>query len=337
MSKVVILGAGSWGTGLAVSLANKGQEVLLWCRNLKQAEQMCLSRENKKYLPNVSLPEKIQVITDLTLGISGADYVVLSVPSQSVRETAQKIKGILSDQAIVINTAKGLESESMLRLSQVIAAEIPNVENRFVALYGPSHAEEVGKNLPTAIVAASLNEEAAQKVQDLFMAPTFRVYTNSDLIGVEIGGALKNVVALATGIAAGLGFGDNAMAGLLTRGMTEIARLGVKMGADATTFSGLTGIGDLVVTCTSNHSRNRRAGVALGQGKSLDDVLVDMGMVVEGVKTTKAAVELARSLGVHMPIAEEMYRVLFENADVKVAVENLMGRSKKSEHDFLQD
>lgn len=336
MEKVVILGSGSWGTGLAVSLANHYETLTLWCRNAEQAEDMKTFRKNSKYLPKVHLSDNIQITTDLEATVRDADIVVMSVPSQSVREMALKIKPFLKNEAIIVNTAKGLEAGTHLRLSQVIEEVIPDAGERIVVLYGPSHAEEVGQNLPTLIVASSSNPLAASKVQDLFMSPTFRVYTNDDVVGVEIGGALKNIIALATGIAFGMGFGDNAQAGLLTRGMMEISRLGLKLGAQYVTFAGLTGIGDLVVTCTSMHSRNRRAGIALGQGKRLNDVLNDMGMVVEGVTTTKAAVELARSLDVSMPIAEQMYAVLFEDADVHQAVANLMGRSKKSEkEDFL--
>lgn len=336
MEKVVILGSGSWGTALAVCLANNGKCVSLWCRNEDQAEKLKTQRENAKYLPEVHLPEAIHIVTDLESTVCDADLVIMSVPSQSVRETVCKIKPFLKDQAILVNTAKGLEANTHLRLSQVIEEVIPGAKERLVILYGPSHAEEVGKNMPTLIVASSYNPQAASKVQDLLMSPSFRVYTNDDVVGVEIGGALKNIIALATGIAYGMGFGDNAQAGLLTRGMMEISRLGLKLGAEYVTFAGLTGIGDLVVTCTSMHSRNRRAGIALGQGKKLNEILQDMGMVVEGVTTTKATVELARSLDVSMPIAEQMYAVLFEDADVKTAVSNLMGRSKKSEkEDFL--
>ena len=234
---------------------------------------------------------------------------------------------------MLINTAKGLEVGSKLRMSQVVESVIADSRQRFVALYGPSHAEEVGRGLPAAVVSCSENQAAAEAVQDLFMAPSFRVYTNDDLIGVEIGGAIKNVIAIATGIAIGLGVGDNAQAALLTRGMAEISRLGIALGADPLTFSGLTGIGDLVVTCTSRHSRNHRCGLALGQGKKLEQILEEMGMVVEGVKTTQATVELARELQISMPIAEEMYKVLFEDFPVQQAVQDLMSRNKKSERE----
>ena len=337
MKKITVVGCGSWGTALAIVLANKGEQVQMWCRREEQANSMNETRENKQYLPGITLPDGISVTTDLKQALEGVEYVVLSVPSQSLREMLGKMKEYLPEDAILINTAKGLEVGTHLRMSQVVEEVLPGSMTRFVALYGPSHAEEVGRGLPAAIVSSSLNEKAAEAVQDLFMTAAFRVYTNGDLIGVEIGGAIKNIIAIATGIAKGLGLGDNAQAALLTRGMAEISRLGIRLGANPLTFSGLTGIGDLVVTCTSTHSRNHRCGLALGQGKKLDEILKDMGMVVEGVKTTKATVELAKSLNISMPIAEEMYKVLFEDLDVKQAVENLMNRNKKSEqeHDLV--
>ncbi len=333
MNKVTVLGCGSWGTALAIVLAQKGQPVVMWCRRAEQADEMNNTRENKKYLPDVTLPEGIQVTTDLAAALDDVDYLVLAVPSQTLRENLNHIKELLPEKTILINTAKGLEVGTNLRMSQVVEDVIPGSINRFVALYGPSHAEEVGRGVPTAIVSCSVNAEVAEAVQDLFMAPAFRVYTNNDLIGTEIGGAIKNIIAIATGITIGLGLGDNSQAALLTRGMAEITRFGTKLGADPMTFSGLTGIGDLVVTCTSRHSRNHRCGLALGQGKKLDEILQDMGMVVEGVKTTKATVELARELGISMPIAEMMYKVLFEDFPVQQAVGELMGRNKKSERE----
>ena len=329
MKNIVILGGGSWGTALAISLARKGLAVDLWCRNEAQAEEMRETRFNKKYLPNVSLPDKIRILTDLNEAMQDKDIVVLAVTSQSIRSITETIKPIVNEKMIIVNVAKGLEIGSNLRLSQVVKEILP--DNAFVALYGPSHAEEVSVGMPTGLVAASENMEAALAVQDVFISASLRVYTNHDLIGVEIGGALKNIIALANGIAVGLGYGDNTQAILLTRGLAEITRLGVALGANAATFQGLTGIGDLVVTCNSMHSRNRRCGVALGQGAKLEDVLKNMGMVVEGVNTTKAAVELAEKIGVSMPIAEQMYGVLFGDVDVKVVVERLMLRDKKNE------
>ena len=333
MSKVTVLGCGSWGTALAIVLAQKGQPVTMWCRREEQAAEMNNEHENKKYLPGVTLPEGIHVTNDVADALNDTDFVVLAVPSQTLRDNLNNIKEYLPEKAVLINTAKGLEVGSNLRLSQVTNEVIPGSIDRYVALYGPSHAEEVGREIPTAVVSCSQNIQVAEAVQDLFMAPTFRVYTNNDLIGTEIGGAIKNIIAIATGIAIGMGLGDNTQAALLTRGMAEISRFGVKLGADPMTFAGLTGIGDLVVTCTSRHSRNHRCGLALGQGKKLDEILNDMGMVVEGVKTTKATVELARELGISMPIAEEMYKVLFEDFPVQQAVSELMGRNKKSERE----
>lgn len=329
MKNIVILGGGSWGTALAISLARKGLAVDLWCRNEAQAEEMRETRFNKKYLPNVSLPDKIRILTDLNEAMQDKDIVVLAVTSQSIRSITETIKPMVNEKMIIVNVAKGLEIGSNLRLSQVVKEILP--DNAFVALYGPSHAEEVSVGMPTGLVAASENMEAALAVQDVFISASLRVYTNHDLIGVEIGGALKNIIALANGIAVGLGYGDNTQAILLTRGLAEITRLGVALGANAATFQGLTGIGDLVVTCNSMHSRNRRCGVALGQGAKLEDVLKNMGMVVEGVNTTKAAVELAEKIGVSMPIAEQMYGVLFGDVDVRTVVERLMLRDKKNE------
>lgn len=331
--KVAILGCGSWGTALAIVLAQKGIAVTMWCRRAEQAAEMNEQHTNEKYLPGIVLPDLIGVTTDLPSVLQGAKYVVLAVPSQTLRENLEGAKPYLMSDAVLINTAKGLEVGTNMRLSQVADQVIPGSIDRFVAFYGPSHAEEVGRGLPAAIVSTSVNQSVAEQVQDLFMSPALRVYTNDDLIGAEIGGAIKNIIAIATGIAVGLGLGDNAQAALLTRGMAEISRFGTALGANPLTFSGLTGIGDLVVTCTSRHSRNHRCGLALGQGKSLEQILNEMGMVVEGVKTTKATAELAEELGISMPITDCMYRVLFENLPVTDAVNELMTRNKKSEQE----
>lgn len=332
-AKVTIMGCGSWGTALAIVLAQKGIPVTMWCRRAEQATEMNTAHTNEKYLPGVILPDQITVYTDLERTLQDAHFVVLAVPSQSLRENLEQAKPYLQKDAILINTAKGLEVGSNMRLSQVAEEIIPGSINRFVAFYGPSHAEEVGRGLPAAIVSTAVCRNIAEEVQDLFMSPALRVYTNDDLIGAEIGGAIKNIIAIATGIAVGLGLGDNAQAALLTRGMAEITRLGTALGANPLTFSGLTGIGDLVVTCTSRHSRNHRCGLALGEGKRLNQILDEMGMVVEGVKTTKATAELAKKLGISMPITDCMYRVLFEELPVKDAVNELMTRNKKSEQE----
>ena len=320
IAKVTIMGCGSWGTALAIVLAQKDIPVTMWCRREAQAVEMNTQHTNEKYLPGIQLPDNISVTCDLSDALQGAKYVVLAVPSQTLRENLEQAKPYLDADAILINTAKGLEVGSNMRLSQVAAQVIPGSIDRFVAFYGPSHAEEVGRGLPAAIVSTSVNKQVAEAVQDLFMSPALRVYTNDDLIGAEIGGAIKNIIAIATGIAVGLGLGDNAQAALLTRGMAEITRFGTALGADP-------------LTCTSRHSRNHRCGLALGQGKSLDQILNEMGMVVEGVKTTKATAELAKEMGISMPITECMYRVLFDNLPVTDAVNELMTRNKRSEQE----
>jgi glycerol-3-phosphate dehydrogenase (NAD(P)+) len=327
VAKISVYGAGSWGTALAVLMGKAGHQVALIGRDSEEMRLMHERRENLRYLPGVVLPQTVEPSTDLNQ--LDSEMVVFSVPSHAVRAEAQRLKSYLKPGTIVVNTAKGLEEGSHRRLSQVLTEELPNYP--IVVLSGPSHAEEVGRDMPTTIVVASKDLEAAEKVQDLMMTPKFRVYTNPDGIGVELGGALKNVIALCTGIAEGLGFGDNTQAALMTRGLAEIARLGVAMGGNPLTFAGLSGVGDLIVTCTSQHSRNRRAGVALGQGKPLKQVLEDVGMVVEGVRTTRVAYELSQLQGISMPITEQAYKVLFEEADPKIAVSNLMMRGKKHE------
>lgn len=329
--KIAVLGAGSWGTALAAHLATKGQEVRLWSRSPEFAQLLVQMRENKKYLPGVLLPDTIEFVSDLSLALKDVKVIVLSVPSQSVRELIRLLVPFWREECYLVNTAKGLEENTCLRLSQVVNEEFPEGLRRFAILSGPSHAEEVGRAMPTAVVVAAYYKDVAEYIQDIFMSPSFRVYTNSDLIGVELGGALKNVIALAVGIAEGLGFGDNTKAALITRGLTEIARLGVALGANPLTFQGLTGIGDLVVTATSKHSRNRRAGILLGQGLELDEALDKVGMVVEGVNTTRAARMIALKAGIEMPITEQTYRVLFENLSPYTAVENLMSRTKRYE------
>lgn len=330
MQHVAVLGAGSWGTALAIHLAQQGYEVRLWARNPEHVDSLSSHRENRRYLPGIKLESTIVPTTELDWAVNSALAVVVAVPSHAVRQTVRSIKSMLTPQTVIINTAKGLEENTLLRLSQVIAQEAGGL-GEVAVLSGPSHAEEVSRFLPTAIVAASTKRKVAEFVQDLFMSPHFRVYTNPDVCGVEIGGALKNVIALATGIADGLGFGDNTRAALMTRGLTEIARLGVCLKAEPLTFAGLTGIGDLIVTCSSMHSRNRRAGMQLGQGIPLEQVLENMGMVVEGVKTTKAAMSLARKLGVEMPITAEIYNVLFSGKEPLQSVTDLMQRQKTHE------
>ncbi|HUX47427.1 MAG TPA: NAD(P)H-dependent glycerol-3-phosphate dehydrogenase [Desulfosporosinus sp.] len=326
MPTVAVYGAGSWGSALAVLLANAGHQVALIGRHADEMEQMRKLHENVRYLPGVILPPELIPTTDLAL--LNADMVVFSVPSHSVREAARLVRPYLKPGCIVINTAKGMEEGSHLRLSEVLTTELPH--NPIAVLSGPSHAEEVGRNMPTTVVVAS-EVGIAKAVQDLMMTPEFRVYTNPDIIGVELGGALKNVIAVCTGIAEGLGFGDNTKAALMTRGLAEIARLGVALGGHPLTFAGLSGVGDLIVTCTSPHSRNRRAGVALGQGIPLETVLKDVGMVVEGVRAARIAYQLSKEKHISMPITEQAYKVLFEGVDPKVAVADLMMRGKRHE------
>ncbi|WP_129596393.1 NAD(P)H-dependent glycerol-3-phosphate dehydrogenase [Anaerophilus nitritogenes] len=326
---ICVLGAGSWGTALAISLSKKGHNVNLWMRNKEQFEQMRKTRENIKYLSGVLLPENIHLFSNIHEAVKDTQVVLLSVSSQAVRKVIGQCKEIILSDQIIVNAAKGLENNTLLRISQVVEEELP--QNSFAVLSGPSHAEEVCRDMPTTLVVASKSKKVAEYIQDLFISPKLRIYTNPDVIGVELGGALKNVIALGAGISDGLGFGDNAKAALMTRGITEIARLGSAMGADTNTFAGLTGIGDLIVTCTSMHSRNRRCGIQIGEGKKLEEAIESIGMVVEGVVTTKVAYELSKKYQIEMPITSEIYNILYHNEDVKEAVVNLMMRSRTHE------
>jgi len=330
--RVAVLGGGSWGTALSCLLARKGHLVSLWARRPEQVAALARDRENQRYLPGVLLPEGVSPTNSLSEALAGVDAVIFAVPSHAFRSVLRAALPSIPSRAYVVNVAKGLEEETLLRLSAVFAAEAgKEALARYAVLSGPSHAEEVGRELPTAVVAGAFHLKTAEFVQELFMRPFFRVYTNEDLIGVELGGALKNIIALGTGICEGIGFGDNAKAALITRGLTEITRLGVRLGANPLTFTGLTGLGDLVVTCTSMHSRNRRAGIEIGRGKTLDAALEAVGMVVEGVRTTRVAYQLAQELKVPMPITEETYRVLFEGLSPHEAARNLMGRARRRE------
>ncbi|NMB17067.1 MAG: NAD(P)-dependent glycerol-3-phosphate dehydrogenase [Firmicutes bacterium] len=332
--EVVIIGAGGWGTALAVLLARKGMRVSLWGRNRALMEEIAQRRENVRYLPGISLPEEIRPITGDRLDTEGCSGVLLTVPSQGLRRVLRQFRDSL-EEPLLINGAKGLEQGSMMRLSQVIEEEIPKQRGRVAVLSGPNHAEEVGRGLPAASVIACEDQDIAVLARDLLMAPCFRVYTNADLIGVELAGALKNVIALAVGIADGLGLGDNAKAAIITRGMVEMARLGVRLGASPLTFTGLSGMGDLFGTCVSKYSRNTRAGRLLGEGHKLDEVLASTNMVVEGIPTVVAAVELARKQGVEMPIASKVYDILFCEERPEDGVSALMQRGAKCELDDL--
>lgn len=335
MEKVVILGGGSWGTALALSLAKNGTDVDLWMRDASQCESMNYARENLKYLPGVVIPKNITAIDDIEKAICGKTIIVSAIPTQAVRESIKSIKKYISSDQIIVNVSKGIEVGSLCRISQIMKEELP--ENEYAVLSGPSHAEEVARDVPTTVVVAAHKKQVAERIQDVFMTPKFRVYTNPDVVGVEIGGALKNIIALGAGISDGLGYGDNTKAALMSRGIVEVSRLGTHLGGIDATFGGLSGIGDLIVTCTSMHSRNRRAGILIGEGNSLSEVIDSIGMVVEGVKTTKAAFKLAEKNGIDMPITREIYNVLYEGADVKNAVVNLMMRNKKHEiEDALQ-
>jgi len=329
MAVISIIGAGSWGTGLSILLSNNGHDVRVWSPFQDEVDMLKNEREHKKYLPGVKIPDSVLFTTDMKECLERHDYIVIVVPSQVVRETCRLLKPYVDKDDIVIICSKGLEENTGMRLSEVLLSEIPNAQP--VALYGPSHAEEVAVGIPTTVVAASDNRDAAMKVQDVFMSPVFRVYTSSDLIGAEIGAALKNIIALCSGICDGLGYGDNSKAALMTRGITEIARLGKAMGASPETFAGLTGIGDLIVTCTSNHSRNLRAGRLIGQGYTVEEAQKEVKMVVEGISATRAAKELADKYNVSMPIVQEAYKILFEGKQCKKAVYDLMTRSRKHE------
>ncbi|MCX7714241.1 MAG: NAD(P)H-dependent glycerol-3-phosphate dehydrogenase [Clostridia bacterium] len=327
--KIAVIGSGSWGTAIAVLLAKKKYSVYLWSWQQEETNRLERDRENKEFLPGILFPDEIVCSHDMDVCTANADLIVCAVPSPATRTTAQKLSKFVRDGQRILNISKGLEEESLLRLSQVYKQEIPQAE--IAVMSGPSHAEEVSLGLPTTNVVAADEKAFAEYIQDVFMSDVFRVYTSDDVIGVEIGGALKNVIALCAGISDGLGFGDNTKAALMTRGIAEISRLGTAMGARMETFAGLSGIGDLIVTCTSMHSRNRRAGILIGQGKSLQDALSEVHMVVEGVNTATAAYRLSQKYDVSMPIATEAYRVLFEGKNARDAVVDLMTRNKTQE------
>ncbi|MGM9902843.1 glycerol-3-phosphate dehydrogenase [NAD(P)+] [Enterococcus sp. 10A9_DIV0425] len=333
--KIAVLGPGSWGTALAQVLAENGHDVRIWGNIPEQIAEINEYHTNQQYLPDLHLPESIVGYTELADAIQDVDAVLFVVPTKAIRVVAQELIRKLTTKPIIIHASKGLEQDTHKRISEVIAEEIPEEKRQaIVVLSGPSHAEEVAVHDITTITAASLDQKAARYVQSLFMNDYFRIYTNNDVIGVETGAALKNIIAIGAGAIHGLGFGDNAKAAIMTRGLAEISRLGVAMGANPLTFIGLSGVGDLIVTCTSVHSRNWRAGNLLGQGKRLDEILANMGMVVEGVSTTKAAVELAEQLGVEMPITQTIYNVLYHGEDINKAAKEIMLRDGKIENEF---
>ncbi|MGG7143742.1 NAD(P)H-dependent glycerol-3-phosphate dehydrogenase [Clostridium nigeriense] len=329
MSHVAFLGGGSFGTALGILLANNGCEVSIYDRKKSVVNDININRKNDKYIKNLNIPKNVTAYNDLDETIKDAKFIVLSVPSHVIRAVSSSLKDKISEDVVIISIAKGIEEGSNLRLSQVIEEELPN--NKVVILSGPSHAEEVAFDIPTTVVVASRDLDAANKVQDLFISKNFRVYTNDDLVGVEVGGAVKNIIALAAGVCDGIGYGDNSKAALMTRGMAEIVRIGIKLGGNPETFLGLTGMGDLIVTCTSLHSRNRRAGFLIGKGESTEEAIKDVGMVVEGIKACKAFYEIKEKLNVEMPITDVLYKILFEKKDPKEAVVALMEREKKNE------
>ncbi len=335
MKRVAVIGAGSWGTALAAVLAKKGHDVHLWAFEAEVAEQITRGQENTSYLSGVDLPENLKSTADLESALEGAEVVVSVSPAQVVGGVMAAAAPHIADDALVLSASKGIETTTLRRMDEVISQVLsPAQMARFTVLSGPSFALEVAKEIPTAVVAASDNSDAALAVQDLFQTEYFRVYTGSDVLGVELGGALKNVIALGAGVAAGLGGGLNTLAALITRGLAEMRRLGVAMGARAATFSGLAGMGDLVLTCTGTLSRNRTVGYRLGQGESLEDILAEMSAVAEGVATSHAVHDLAARYGVEMPIAEEVFGILTLGTDPEQALKNLMQRDPKPEDSF---
>lgn len=329
MKKIAVIGAGSWGTALAITLSNKGHEVKIWDVNKQHLQELRTNRENVKYLPGIKFNDNLQPVDTVEEAINDVRMVLFSAPAQHFRSALDNALPYISQDMIVVNVAKGIEQKTLKRMSEIAHDKMANM--KYVTLSGPSHAEEVGLGMPTTVVVASSDIKLAEYVQDIFMTDKFRVYTSADVIGVELGGALKNIIALGAGISDGMGYGDNAKAAMMTRGIAEIARLGVKLGADVHTFSGLTGIGDLIVTCTSMHSRNRRCGIMIGEGMSPKEATGEVGMVVEGMFTTEAAYELAKREGVEMPITEGIYAVINNKIDARDAVNQLMTRDRKSE------
>lgn len=330
MAKVGVIGAGSWGTALALLLHKNGNEVTIWSIDQNEVDMLTNEREHKTKLPGVMVPEDIKITGDLAEAIESMDFMVLAVPSVFTRGTARKMAPYVAEGQKIVDVAKGIEEDTLMTLSQQIEQEIPQAD--VAVLSGPSHAEEVGRGIPTTCVVGAHSKDTAVFLQQAFMNNVFRVYISPDMLGIELGGSLKNVIALAAGMADGLGYGDNTKAALITRGIAEISRLGVAMGGRAETFSGLTGIGDLIVTCASVHSRNRKAGVLIGQGMTLEEAQKEVKMVVEGVYSAKAAMALAKKYHVSIPIIEQVNAILFENKSPEVAVRELMLRDSGSEH-----
>ena len=331
MAKISVIGSGGWGIALTILLYKNGHDLTIWSFDKREAEELKTTRENKTKLPNILLPEDIKVTDNLKEAVDNKDVLILAVPSKAIRSVSKSLKDIIKDNQIIVNVAKGLEEDTLKTMTDIIEEELKEKKPQVAVLSGPSHAEEVGKGIPTTCVVSAHNKELTLYLQNIFMNPSFRVYTSPDMLGVEIGGALKNVIALAAGIADGLNYGDNTKAALITRGIKEISSLGVAMGGEQSTFYGLTGLGDLIVTCASMHSRNRRAGILLGQGKTLDEAIKEVNMVVEGIYSAKSALMAAKKYNVEIPIIEQVNAVLFENKNAAEAVNELMIRDKKLE------
>ncbi len=329
MADISVIGSGSWGTALAWLLRNNGHRVTLWSYLREENEMFLKYRENVDKLPGVLLDQEVVFTNQLEESIPGRDMLVLAVPSPAIRSTARNMRGLVSEGQLIVNVAKGIEEKNLMTMTDIIEEEIPQAD--VAVLSGPSHAEEVGKGLPTTIVAGAHSRETAERIQGYFMSPVFRVYTSSDMLGIETGAALKNVIALAAGMADGLGYGDNTKAALITRGIAEISRLGTAMGAHLETFYGLSGIGDLIVTCASVHSRNRKAGWLIGQGRTMEQAMAEVHMVVEGVYSARAGMKLAERYHVEVPIIQSVNEILFEGKSAAEAVSQLMQRVKKDE------
>ena len=329
MAKIALIGAGSWGTALSKVVTDNGHDICVWSIDQREIDMLREKHQQVEKLPGVILPEGIFYTTDLAEAIKGRDMLVLAVPSPFARSTAQKMKEFVEPGQIIVIVTKGIEESTLMTMSDIVEQEIPQAD--VAVLCGPSHAEEVGKGIPTTIVAGAHSKETAEKIQAAFMTEYFRVYTSPDMRGMELGAALKNVIALAAGMADGLGYGDNTKAALITRGITEITRLGVAMGGHMETFYGLTGVGDLIVTCASMHSRNRRAGILMGQGKSMDEAMKEVNQVVEGVYSAKAGKVLSEKYQIEMPIIAQINQILFEGKDASLAVKELMLRDGKNE------
>ena len=329
MANVGIMGAGSWGTALALLLHKNGHQVTVWSISEEEVEMLSTKREHESKLPGVRIPDDMEFTSDLAKAVKDKDFIVMAVPSPFTRSTAKSMSPYIPEGQIIVDVAKGIEEDTLMTLSQQIEQEIPQAD--VAVLSGPSHAEEVGRGIPTSVVIGAKTKKTAEYLQSMFMNEVFRVYTSPDILGMELGGSLKNVIALAAGIADGLGYGDNTKAALITRGIAEIARLGVEAGGALESFTGLTGIGDLIVTCASVHSRNRKAGYLIGQGMSMREAMDEVKMVVEGVYSTKAAVKMGKKYGVSTPIIEEVNKVLFEGKNPGEAVRDLMLRDSKPE------